>query len=82
MGEGFLIDSPGIGEFTLDSMTAGELAALFVELREPAQACRFSDCRHLREPGCAVRAAVEAGTIALSRYESYRAILTGEEPAG
>jgi ribosome biogenesis GTPase len=80
MGEGFLIDSPGIGEFTLDTMTPGELAALFVEMREPAQACRFSDCRHLSEPGCAVRAAVDAGAIAPSRYESYREILLGELP--
>jgi ribosome biogenesis GTPase len=75
MGNGFLIDSPGIGEFTLDPMPAIELGSLFVELREPAQHCRFSDCRHVLEPGCAVRAAVAAGTIAPSRYESYREIL-------
>jgi ribosome biogenesis GTPase len=80
IGEGFLIDSPGIGEFTLDRMPAIELAALFVEMREPARSCRFTDCRHLSEPGCAVRAAVDAGTIAPSRYESYRAILAGELP--
>jgi ribosome biogenesis GTPase len=77
MADGFLIDSPGIGEFTLDPMPAIELATLFVEMREPAERCRFSDCRHLSEPGCAVRAAVEAGTIAPSRYESYREILAG-----
>ncbi len=81
MGDGFLIDSPGIGEFTLDPMPAIELAALFVEMREPAGRCRFSDCRHLSEPGCAVHAAVEAGTIAPSRYASYREILAGEAPA-
>lgn len=80
MGDGFLIDSPGIGEFTLDVMPAIELAALFVEMREPARQCRFGDCRHLSEPGCAVRAAVDAGTIAPSRYESYREILAGELP--
>lgn len=78
MGAGFLIDSPGIGEFTLDEMPAIELAALFVEMREPARRCRFSDCRHLAEPGCAVRAAVEAGAIAPSRYASYREILAGD----
>jgi ribosome biogenesis GTPase len=78
MGDGFLIDSPGIGEFTLDPMPAVELAPLFVEMREPARRCRFGDCRHLSEPGCAVRAAVADGTIAPSRYESYREILTGE----
>ncbi|MGB8267832.1 MAG: ribosome small subunit-dependent GTPase A [Candidatus Velthaea sp.] len=77
-GEGFLIDSPGIGEFTLDPLPATEVAHLFVELREPAARCRFSDCRHLSEPGCAVRAAVDAGLIAPSRYASYRDIVTGE----
>lgn len=78
MGDGFLIDSPGIGEFTLDPMPATELATLFVEMRAPARNCRFSDCAHLSEPGCAVRAAVDAGTIAASRYASYRDILAGE----
>jgi ribosome biogenesis GTPase len=71
-GDGFLIDSPGIGEFTLDPLPAIELAHLFVEMREPATRCRFDDCRHLSEPDCAVRAAVEAGGIAASRYASYR----------
>jgi ribosome biogenesis GTPase len=80
MGDGFLIDSPGIGEFTLDAMPAVELAPLFVEMREPARRCRFSDCRHLSEPGCAVREAVDTGTIAASRYESYREILAGAAP--
>jgi ribosome biogenesis GTPase len=80
LGSGFLIDSPGIGEFTLDPMPATEMAHLFVEMREPATHCRFSDCRHLAEPGCAVGAAVAAGTIAASRYASYRDIVLG--PAG
>ncbi|GAC1535430.1 MAG: small ribosomal subunit biogenesis GTPase RsgA [Candidatus Velthaea sp.] len=78
-GEGFLIDSPGIGEFSLSPMPATELAALFVEMIEPATACRFSDCRHLAEPGCAVLAALEAGKIAPSRYASYREIALGQE---
>ena len=77
---GFLIDSPGIGEFTLDPLPPAEVARLFVEMREPAERCRFSDCRHLTEPGCAVRLAVESGTIAPSRYESYREILAGSAP--
>lgn len=79
-GDGFLIDSPGIGEFILDPMPATELAQLFAEMREPAQRCRFKDCRHLGEPGCAVLAAVAAGTIAPSRYASYKEIL--ENPVG
>jgi ribosome biogenesis GTPase len=80
LGEGFLIDSPGIGEFDLDPMPPSELAWLFVEMREPARLCRFSDCRHLTEPGCAVRDAVADGRIALSRYTSYTEILSAEAP--
>lgn len=73
--DGFLIDSPGIGEFVLGPMEPGELVGYFKDLREPATRCRFRNCRHLREPGCEVRAGVAAGTIAESRYQSYVAIL-------
>jgi ribosome biogenesis GTPase len=79
LGDGFLIDSPGIGEFTLDPMPAPELGWLFAEMREPATHCRFSNCRHVSEPGCAVRAAVESGRIARSRYASYLEIVTAVE---
>jgi ribosome biogenesis GTPase len=72
---GFLIDSPGVSDFELHGLTAGEVAHGFVEFRPLLGACRFSDCAHLIEPGCAVRAAVAAGTIAAMRYASYRAIL-------
>jgi ribosome biogenesis GTPase len=78
---GFLIDSPGIGEFILDPMPAAELPQLFVEFREPATRCRFDDCRHLTEPDCAVREAVSQGRIAPSRYESYRALATAPSPS-
>jgi ribosome biogenesis GTPase len=71
---GFLIDSPGIGEFTLDPVPPAELGWLFVEFREPATHCRFDDCRHLVEPDCAVRTAVADGRIAASRFTSYRQI--------
>lgn len=74
-GDGFLIDSPGIGEFVLGPIDPPELIACFRDLREPATRCRFRDCRHLSEPGCGVRAAVEAGSLAQSRYASYAAIL-------
>jgi len=76
---GFLIDSPGFGEFELDGVTAAELSRGFVEFAQPAAACRFGDCRHRDEPECGVRGAVAAGTVASSRYASYRAIL--ERPA-
>ena len=77
LGEGFLIDSPGIGEFALDDVPAEEVAWLFVEMREPATRCRFANCRHLSEPDCAVRQGVEAGRIQASRYASYREIVAG-----
>ncbi|TLY80727.1 MAG: ribosome small subunit-dependent GTPase A [Gammaproteobacteria bacterium] len=69
---GHLIDSPGVRDFTpavdrLDSRTMG-----FVEVQRLSPGCRFLDCRHMREPGCAVLAAVEAGQVHPRRYESYR----------
>jgi ribosome biogenesis GTPase len=72
---GFLIDSPGVGEFELRDLSAAEIARGFVEFAPLLGSCRFSDCVHRSEPGCAVLAAVAAGTIAGSRYDSYRAIL-------
>lgn len=81
-GDGFLIDSPGIGEFTLDPMEPSELTWLFAEMREPARACRFADCRHIFEPGCGVLAAVADGRIAPSRYASYREMVTGRSTEG
>jgi ribosome biogenesis GTPase len=72
---GFLIDSPGVNEFGLGKIAPAELIHGFREMVEPATACRFTDCTHLREPGCGVRGAVEAGAIAQSRYASYGRIL-------
>jgi ribosome biogenesis GTPase / thiamine phosphate phosphatase len=77
--DGFLIDSPGLGEFGLGAIPAPELAWAFREMREPALRCRFADCTHLKEPDCAIRNAVAQGTIAASRYASYSRIL--QEPA-
>lgn len=75
LGGGFLIDSPGVAEFGLGDIGPGELVEGFREMREPARACRFTDCSHLREPGCGVQQAVTEGRIAESRYASYRRIL-------
>lgn len=79
LGAGFLIDSPGIGDFGLGGITPRELAVGFVEMRDAAQHCRFADCTHLREPGCAIRLAVDRGEIDAGRYASYRQI-AGEAP--
>ncbi len=75
MGEGFLIDSPGVNEFGLGAIAPAELAPGFREMCEPMQRCRFSDCTHLHEPDCAVLAALTEGRIATSRYASYARIL-------
>jgi len=72
---GRIIDTPGVKEFGLVDMERDELAHYFPELRALMHSCRFNNCLHLNEPGCAVRAAVEEGTLAEERYLSYAAIL-------
>jgi ribosome biogenesis GTPase / thiamine phosphate phosphatase len=69
---GRLIDSPGVRDFApaVDRLDPRHLGFLEVERLSPG--CRFLDCRHMREPGCAVRAAVESGVMNARRYESYR----------
>jgi ribosome biogenesis GTPase len=71
-GGGSLIDSPGVRDFApaIDRLDSTHLG--FIEVSRLAPGCRFADCRHMREPGCAVIAAVAAGTMSARRYESYR----------
>ena len=80
LGSGFLIDSPGVGAFELGDVPSRELSQAFVEFPPFAEGCRFRDCAHLTEPGCAVRTAAEEGRIAAGRYESYRLILARADP--
>ena len=68
---GALIDSPGFQEFGLRQVEARQLALLMPDLAEWAGECRFSNCSHLHEPGCAVRAAAEAGRLSASRLRIY-----------
>jgi len=72
---GHLVDTPGIREFGLWKMEPEELSHHFRELAAYAGGCRFKDCGHDHEPGCAVIRAVELGEIASWRYESYLRIL-------
>jgi hypothetical protein len=67
-----VIDAPGVRDFAppASMVRAAELG--FVEIHRFAADCRFNDCRHLEEPGCAVRSAVFEERIAARRYESYR----------
>jgi ribosome biogenesis GTPase / thiamine phosphate phosphatase len=69
---GSLIDSPGVRDFApaIDRLDSGHLG--FIEVARLAPECRFGDCRHMREPGCAVIAASESGAMHPRRYESYR----------
>src|SRR5690606_19657080 len=76
----FVIDTPGIREWGLTDMTQEELSDYFPEMRDRRADCRFGPrCIHLHEPKCAIIAAVESGQIALSRYESYVRMVTGED---
>ncbi|MDQ6706223.1 MAG: ribosome small subunit-dependent GTPase A [Acidobacteriota bacterium] len=70
-----IIDTPGIREFGLWDLRPGELRAYFHEFDAYAGRCTYSDCSHTHEPGCAVRAAVDAGSIAEARYSTYRNLL-------
>lgn len=69
--DGYLVDTPGIREFGLVGVEPREVERGFREIRELAAGCRFSDCAHRSEPGCAVREAVAEGTIEERRYASY-----------
>jgi len=73
--ETHIIDSPGLQEFGLHHLDATDLAEAFVEFRPWLGRCRFRDCRHLSEPGCAIAAACAAGEISERRLESYRQLL-------
>jgi ribosome biogenesis GTPase len=71
---GLLIDTPGLRELQLwvDVEEAGGVARLFADIEELAARCRFADCGHTAEPGCAVRAAIASGALGEGRLESYR----------
>ena len=70
-GGGYVVDTPGIREFALYDLERDDLKHLFPEMAALFGTCRFADCAHLREPDCAVLAAVAAAQIDRERYESY-----------
>jgi ribosome biogenesis GTPase / thiamine phosphate phosphatase len=76
----FVIDTPGVKEWGMADMNAQEISDYFPEMRDLRFSCKFtSRCLHLSEPQCAVRDAVELGTIAKSRYQSYCSIVAGDD---
>lgn len=70
-GGGFIADTPGLREVGLWGIHVSDIANCFPELRPLLGECRFADCTHLVEPGCAIREAVQAGTVSRGRYESF-----------
>ena len=79
IGNGYLIDTPGIKGFGTFDMEREELTSYFREIFEYSKQCRFSDCTHTHEPGCAVLKAVEDHYIAQSRYQSYLSMLDDKD---
>ncbi len=71
-----LIDTPGIKGFGTVDMEADEISHYFKEIFKTSKKCRFTNCTHVHEPGCAVLMAVENHQISLSRYQSYLSILS------
>jgi ribosome biogenesis GTPase len=76
--DAFVIDTPGIRGFGVVDMKRSEIYHFFREIFEKSKECRFNNCLHLDEPGCAVRNAVEKGDIAFLRYKSYLNIMDGD----
>jgi ribosome biogenesis GTPase len=69
---GAVIDSPGVRDYAPALQSPADVVHGFKEIGDAAQGCRFANCRHLREPGCAVIAAIDDDSISARRYESYR----------
>ena len=76
---GYVIDTPGIKGFGTVGMEKEEISHYFKEIFEFSQKCRFNNCIHINEPGCAVLEAVEKQYISESRYKSYCSMMTDEE---
>ena len=75
---GFMIDTPGIRGFGLVDLDKSEIPLYFPEMLKASEECKFTPCTHTHEPGCAVKAAVEAGEISYERYSSYLGMLDEE----
>jgi ribosome biogenesis GTPase len=75
---GYVADTPGMRSLALWDTEPEELDGYFPELRPLVERCQFNDCTHSHEPGCAVRAAVGAGTVNAARYDSYLRLRGGE----
>ncbi len=75
---GWVVDTPGIRQFQLWAVESADVEGYFIEFRPFVAHCKFADCTHTHERGCAVLSAVSQGLISALRYESYTRILSGE----
>jgi ribosome biogenesis GTPase len=75
----FVIDTPGIKEFGIVDITQEEIGHYFPEMRSLLGKCRFNNCLHINEPGCAILEAIEEGIIQHSRYYSYLSMMKNED---
>ena len=73
--KGWIIDTPGIKGFGTIDFEREEVSHYFPEIFRISRDCRFGNCTHTNEPGCAVQEAIIKGSIAISRYESYLSLL-------
>jgi ribosome biogenesis GTPase len=78
-GGGWVADAPGWKSLALWDTEPEEMDAYFPELAPLVEDCQFSDCSHIHEPGCAVLAAIAAGTVSQQRYDSYLRLKAGQE---
>ena len=78
-GGGYVIDTPGIKELGLAEIEPSELSHYFPEMRQYIGECRFNNCKHMGEPGCAIMEALEEGEISDSRFESYLSMMENED---
>ncbi len=76
---GYIVDTPGIKGFGMIATDKEDLSHYFLEMRELLHDCKFNNCQHINEPGCAIKAAVETGVVASSRYRSYLAMQSEDE---
>lgn len=76
---GYIIDTPGIRAFGITEIERDHISHYFPEMRERLNQCKFHNCKHLNEPKCAVKEAVEAGEIYESRYQTYVQLMTEDQ---
>ena len=72
---GEIIDSPGVNIFGLANISEPDLAHGYIEIRQLSEHCRFANCKHINEPKCAVKDAIENGDLAANRYQRYLKLL-------